>query len=105
MTVRESILRQKRKAGVVALAGFLLFVLGMVIRLGGPPLLALALPGFALCAGSIVYLLVFVRCPICRGAIGPAVSYGGRPFSIGSSFQYCPFCGIAFNSEVPDNKA
>ena len=104
MTVREVIARRKRTASIVAYSGFALFVLGMLLGAGGPPWVVVAIPGFAIFFGGTLYLLFFLRCPVCRGAIGYTVSYLSSPFSISRRIRFCPFCGIALDSQLEDKK-
>jgi hypothetical protein len=100
MTVREALAKRKRKVSAVAYSGFTLFVLGMVLGGGGPPWLIVAIPGFVVFLAGIVYLQFFLRCPACRAALGYTVIYSGSPFSISRKIRFCPFCGIALDSEL-----
>jgi hypothetical protein len=104
MTVREVIAKRKRMASIVAYSGLALFLLGMLLGAGEPPWLFLAIPGFAVFFAGTLYLLLFLRCPSCRGAIGYTVSHLSGPFSISRKIQFCPFCGIALDAELADKK-
>ena len=99
MTVRELIATRKRKASIVAYSGFALFALGMVLD-AGEPWFSVALPGFAVFFAATVYLLLFLRCPACRGPIGYTVNHPSGPFSVSRKIRFCPFCGIPLDSEL-----
>jgi len=103
MTVREVIARRKRKASIVTYSEVVLLVLGMILGAGGPPWLMVAIPGFVVFLAGTLYLLFFLRCPACAGAIGYTVSYSSSPFSISRKIRFCPFCGIALDSELEMN--
>src|SRR6266849_7058553 len=104
MTVREFIARRKRKASLVTYSGFALLALGMLLGpgTGGPPWLIIAIPGFVVFFAGTLYLVFFIRCPACRGAIGYTVSYASSPFSISRKIRFCPFCGIAVDSKLQE---
>jgi hypothetical protein len=99
MTVRRLIARRKRQASIVAYSGFALFALGMLLG-AGEPWLTVAIPGFAVFFAATVYLLLFLRCPACRGSIGYTVNYPSGPFSVSRKIRFCPFCGIPLDSEL-----
>lgn len=92
--------RRKRKASIVAYLGLALGALGLILGAGGPPWLFVVIPGFAVFAAGTLYPLLFLRCPSCREAIGYTVSYSSGPFSISRKIRFCPFCGIALDSEL-----
>jgi len=104
MTLRELIARRKRKASIITYSGFALLALGMLLgaTTGGPPWLIIAIPGFVVFFSGTLYLLFFIRCPACRGAIGYTVSYSSGPFSIFPKIRFCPLCGIALDSELEE---
>jgi len=100
MTARELIVRRKRKASIVTYSGLALFALGMLSGTGGQMLFIVAIPGFVVFFAGTLYLLFFLRCPVCGEAIGYMLSYSSRPFSIPRKIRFCPFCGIALDSEL-----
>ncbi len=102
MTVRGLIAGRKRRATIVAYSGFALFALGMLLGAEGTTWLIVAIPGFAVFLAGTLYVLFFLRCPACRGAIGYTVSYSSWPFSISPKIRFCPFCGIALDSELEE---
>ena len=77
----------------------------LVCGMDGPkrcstPWLFVAFPGFAVFFAGNWYLLFLLRCPRCRGRIGGTVSYLSGPFSISRKIRFCPFCGVALDSEL-----
>jgi hypothetical protein len=105
MTIRQLIVRQKRVATAITYSGFAVFALGIILGAGEPPaavFFAVAIPGFVVAFGATLYVMYFVRCPRCRGPIGFTVSYMSWPYSVSSKIRYCPFCGVAFDSDVDD---
>ena len=59
-----------------------------------------ALVGFAVAMGAITFLELGLSCPQCRGRIGCAVNYPGRPLSVSSKIRFCPFCGVSLDSRL-----
>jgi hypothetical protein len=100
MTIRDLLNRRKRKAIIIAYSGFVLFVLGLSLGAVGPPWLFVAVPGFVVFFVATLYSLFLIRCPSCREAIGYTVSYPSGAFSISRKIRFCPFCGIALDSEL-----
>jgi hypothetical protein len=100
MTLREAIVRRKRVAAIVTYAALGWFVAAMALSGGEPPWLFVAFPGFAVFLAGTFYLFFFLRCPRCRGAIGYTVSHLSGPFSVSRRIRFCPFCGVALDSEL-----
>jgi len=105
MTLRESIAKRKRAAGIVTYAALAWFAAGMGLSGAEPPWVFLAVPGFLVFFAGTFYLLFFLRCPRCGGAIGYVVSYLSSPFSISRRVRFCPFCGVSLDSELEPNRA
>ena len=105
MTLRDALTRQKRKATVVAYAGFAVFALSMAVGAGERPWLVAGMVGFVLFGAGILYLLFFLKCPACGGRIGYTVSYPSAIFSVSRKIRYCPFCGVSLDSEVERHAA
>jgi len=99
MTLRELIVRQKRIAGIVTYAGLAWSAAAMSLSGLQPPWVFVAAPGILAFFAGTFYLGFFLRCPRCRGAIGYAVNYLSSPFSISRRIRFCPFCGVALDSE------
>ena len=100
VTLRELLVRSKRKAALVTYVGFAWFVTWMALGGAQPPWLFIALPGLAAFLAGTWYLVFFLSCPRCRGRIGYTVSYMSNPFSISRKIRFCPFCGVALDSEI-----
>jgi|SRR5882724_2246107 len=105
MTLRESIARQKRIGAIVTYVAFAVCVVAMVLSVAKRPGLFVAVLGFSVSAAGLFYLRFFVRCPRCRGEIGYVVSTLSSPFSISRRIRFCPFCGVALDSEVETRRA
>ena len=104
MTLREVIVKRKRIGAIVTYLGFAWFVAWMALSGAQPPWLFVAFPGFAVFFAGTWYLLFFLRCPRCRGRIGYTVGYPSNPFSISRKIRFCPFCGVALDSELEANR-
>lgn len=100
MTLRESIVRRKRMGAIVTHLGLAWFLAWMALSHAQPPWLFVAFPGFAVFLAGTWYLVFFLRCPRCRGRIGYTVSYMSSPFSVSRKIRFCPFCGVALDSEL-----
>jgi|SRR5215467_9713448 len=100
MTLRESIARRKRTGAIVTYMGLAWFVAWMALSNAKPLWLLVAFPGFIVCLAGTWYLLFLLRCPHCRGRIGYTVNYMRSPFSVSSKIRFCPFCGVALDSEL-----
>ena len=100
MTLRESIVRRKRKGAIVTYLGLAWFLAWMALSGAEPPWLFVAFPGIAVFFAGTCYLVFFLRCPNCRGRIGYTVSYMSSPFSVSRKIRFCPFCGVALDSEL-----
>jgi hypothetical protein len=100
MTLRESIARSKRNGVIVTYLGLAWFLVWMALSGAQPPWAFVAFPGFTAFLAGTWYLLFFLRCPRCRGRIGHTVSYMSGPFSVSRKIRFCPFCGVALDSEL-----
>ena|SRR5437667_11937451 len=100
MTLRESIVRRKRIGAIVTYLGLAWFVGWMALSGAQPLWLVVAFPGFVVFFAGTWYLLFFLRCPRCRGRIGYTVSYPSGPLSVSRRIRFCPFCGVALDSEL-----
>jgi hypothetical protein len=89
-TIRETLKAQMFKAKAIAFAFWLLFAAGFFLPTGSALHLLLLIPfiGFA---GSILYMLFFVKCPKCGTRLGQAMSSMSKP-------NFCPGCGVSFDS-------
>jgi hypothetical protein len=100
VTLRESIVRRKRTGAIITYLGLSWFVALMALSGAQPPWLFIAFPGLAVFFVGTWYLLFFLRCPSSRGRIGYTVSYMSSPFSVSRKIRFCPFCGVALDSEL-----
>jgi hypothetical protein len=92
MTIRDKLKSQMLKAQLVAFGFWLLFVAGNLLPTGTTYQALLFIPfiGFA---GSVLYLLLLIKCPNCGARLGQAFSSLSKP-------NFCPVCGIAFDDQV-----
>ena len=90
MTIGELIKAQMFKARAIAFGFWLLFAAGMFLPTSGiyKTLLFLPFIGFA---GSVLYILFFVKCPKCDARLGQVMSSISKP-------KFCPGCGVSFDS-------
>lgn len=108
MTARESVVRRLRWSHAFFVLGMTVTVVGVGLHNvwgnpGAVPGYAVA-PGIAVIFGGVIYLYYGVRCPYCRGSLGPLFeSFGIWPWQ--DSFQryqvrYCPYCGTDLDTEA-----
>lgn len=100
MTLREHLSRRKRRVNFVFFLGFAVFGLSLVVGHGPVLTIAVALVGFAISMGAVLFMLFGVRCPKCQEPIGYQVSYPGGPFSVSHRIKFCAYCGVALDSDV-----
>ena len=111
--------RQLIKTRVGWLAYGLLLWIGLLIGLaviglvdnGRRNALLLVLLGVVLSLFVVLWLLFLKKlasclaCPNCHGNLIPLVSYAGCPFFVvPTTIRFCPFCGLAFDSELGDRE-
>jgi hypothetical protein len=104
VTIRDVISRQMRKAAMIAYGGAALFGLGGLAITVNERLIVLALPGFGIFMGGVLFMLLGVRCPRCGGRIGPSVHASGSPFRVPPKIRFCPFCGVAWDSPMDETQ-
>ncbi len=106
MTIRDKIQVARRKAGIAAMIGWLVCLLGMPLTLfGSQVFLLVSIPGVLVCAAGVLYILFGIRCPQCRGPLGYAISYPPKGFfSISERIRFCQFCGVELDSELPEEQ-
>src|SRR5262245_6109755 len=100
MTLRELIVRRKRTGAIVTYLGFGWFLAWMALTRAEPPWLFVAFRGLVVFFAGTWYLVFLLRCPSCRGRIGYTVSYMSSPFSVSRKIRFCPFCGVALDSQL-----
>src|SRR5438309_3070429 len=105
MTIRDYLRREKRRYAAVVNLGVLIFIGGAIAGASGSGLLALALVAFTVCGLGGLFLWSCVRCPDCRGRLGPVLRSVGSPITIPASLRFCPFCGVGFDSPYPRKRA
>ncbi len=100
MKIREIINTQKRKAVIAMVSGMAVFLVSLIISPDYTVMSYVALAGFAVAMGAITFLELGLSCPQCRGRIGCAVNYPGRPLAVSSKIRFCPFCGVSLDSRL-----
>ena len=108
MTIREALARRTRTPKVLMGTGFVLFAISLslgLLKLIVPGFaLLLIMPGLALFTGAVLYEGFFIRCPSCNNRMGQVLHQFWSYFSISSEMQFCPFCRVALDSQVNDQK-
>jgi hypothetical protein len=102
MTTRAYLSRRKRWIVAVSYVGFGLFIIGILLgwAVGGQPILAISLPGFAIAACGAVGQLLLLQCPACKGHLYALAMHGGL-WAVSKNVRYCPYCGIGFDDPLP----
>jgi len=101
MTTRERLNRERRRAFLIAITGFVMFAGGMTAGQSHPAFMIVGFSGFALFGGSIIYVLFRGRCVHCQRPLGKLFYQSGTtPFSIASDLQFCPYCGRSLDDDV-----
>ena len=100
MKIREILNTQKRKAAIAMFLGMALFTVSLFISPVYTVMSYVALIGFAISMGAITFLELGLSCPQCRGRIGCAVNYPGRPLAVSLKIRFCPLCGVSLDSGV-----
>jgi hypothetical protein len=92
MKIRDQLKAKMFKARFVAIGFWLLIAAGYFLPEGSPYQKLLIVPfiGFA---GSVLYIILFVRCPKCDAKLGQAMSSSNKP-------NFCPGCGVSFDSQA-----
>jgi hypothetical protein len=109
ITIRDSLVRSRRRIALVTFAGFVVFAGWFVARYAAilrglspperPPLMVFL--GFGIAVIGFICSLFFVRCPNCRGNLGGPLSSVSGPFSVSKQVRYCLYCGVEFDSPLP----
>ncbi len=100
LKIREMINDQKRKAVITAASGMALFSASLLISTVYKGMFSVAAIGFIIAIGGILFLQFGLSCPHCRGRIGDIVNSSLGPFTLSPKIRYCPFCGVALDSEM-----
>ena len=92
MTIRERLKAKMFKARAIGFGFWLLFAGSFFLPKNSPyaPFLLIPFVGFA---GSVLYVLYFVRCPKCDARLGQSLSTT-------SQTNFCPGCGVSLESKV-----
>jgi hypothetical protein len=100
MTIREKFNRRMRPFSILAGVSAVLIVAGVFAGMGGPPVLALVIPGFAIFMLAGVWMQLFaLRCPVCSGNCGPLVMQQSW-LKVNVGLKYCPYCGVGLDDEL-----
>jgi hypothetical protein len=100
MKIREMINIQKRKAVIAAFSGMAVFAVSLLTGTTYRGMFSVALIGFTIAVVGIIFLQFGLSCPQCRGRIGYAANYPSGPFSVSPKIRFCPFCGVALDSDL-----
>ena len=91
-TIRETLSTQLFRAKVVSFGSWVLIAAGYFLPKGSA-LQTLVLVAFLCFAGSVLYIIYFVKCPKCSARLGQAMSGMSKP-------NFCPGCGVSFDSRA-----
>jgi hypothetical protein len=100
MTVRDWLSKRKRISTIVGVVGWGSLMASVALTRTVPPPWYLIVPGMVAFFAAASYLVFFLRCPRCRGPIGNAINYPGGFLSVSPRIRFCPFCGVALDSEL-----
>jgi hypothetical protein len=100
LKIREMINNQKQKAVITAASGMGLFAASMLISTVYKGMFSMAWIGFVIAIGGILFLQFGLSCPKCRGRIGDIVNSSIGPFKLSPKIRFCPFCGVALDSDL-----
>ena len=103
MSARDH-LNRKLRPWIIGMYGSfaVVFVSGVVASLlDEPPAIAVLIPGFVICFGSMLLIQLRTRCPFCRLKLGQMLLASGLVWRFGPAFNFCPKCGTSLDQEVP----
>jgi hypothetical protein len=95
-TMRQVINRQKQLWISAALVGMVFFIAEGFLGFRQPPWLLFVGIGFFMLA--VVGINLLIRCPRCRGNLGPLAAATGNPFAMSPKVRYCPYCAAEFDA-------
>ena len=103
MTIREAILRDRRRALTIEWSGVAVLVVGWLLSRMRRELLVLAFLGFVITGVGGMLRLFRIRCPKCGARVGHLFRMG-NPFSFPEDIRFCPLCGVSFDSHFETKK-
>ncbi len=103
MSIRTEINKKKRTLDIVAVSGFAVFGIGLVSMERARYLSTIAVIGFLIFFGAILYSFYGIKCLKCKGQFGYIVMSMGTLFSVSKKIKYCPFCGVDIDTELKNN--
>lgn len=95
-SMREVINRRKRFWISMALVGVIFFIGEGLLGAHQPPWLLFVGMGFFILA--VVGVNLLIRCPKCRGNLGPLAAASGNPLAMSPKIRYCPYCAVEFDT-------
>ena len=100
MTYRERIATSKRRAALALFGSIgLIAVCGLLVAneiISEIYFAAAFLPFIA-----VVWFYHFgIRCPRCKENLSYTVGPVGGPFNVSRKIRFCPYCGVAFDTEL-----
>lgn len=91
MTIHEEIRAKVKKVKIVGFIFWLLFAIPIFLQRSD--LFALQMVAFAGFGGSVLYILLFLKCPECSAKIGQTALQN-------KSLNFCPECGADFSGNA-----
>ena len=83
------------------LIAFVVFAAGMTLGTNNKAFILIGLIGFVAVMAAVLALLFSMRCPLCNGNLGYALSWPATwDMSVSKQIKYCQFCGVSLDKEI-----
>lgn len=100
-TIRNNLTRKRQWLYIAALVAVAVFAGGMKTGMKIEAFLIIGLLGFIALMGCVAALLFMVRCPVCGGNLGYALSWPATwNLSVSEQIKFCQFCGVSLDKEI-----
>jgi len=90
VTLRDHLTLKKRRTSIATYLGLVAFVVGAIVGGSSRLLLTFGLVGFAISFLSVGYMVIGIRCPVCRNRLGQLLASVGGPFSVSPNIALLP---------------
>jgi FtsH-binding integral membrane protein len=99
-TIRQKLTRKRRRLFSLMLLAFVVFATGMTLGTNNKAFILIGLLGFVAAMAAVLGLLFWIRCPLCKGNLGYALSWPATwDMSVSKQIKYCQFCGVSLDKE------
>jgi hypothetical protein len=96
MTIADTIKTKLLRAKIVGFLFWVAFAASIFLHKEGGTFFLSLIP-FAGFAGTIWYVMFFIRCPRCAAPLGQASMHMSGVFTGKSKLNFCPNCGVNLN--------